>query len=147
MIVPVLLGSLFIYLIIFVFLYETVSVWFRYLFFIVLCVFLGMSNFSLQFIIPEGMDNITHLSVIISSLVFLFASYFFSGRQKLEYLYTIGTIGTIFLLLPIIETKGVFMMTSIISIVIFTLANILTPFLNRNLCQNDLKNLALSLVI
>lgn len=146
MVVPVILGSLLVYLVIFSFLYEVVSTWFKYLFFVGLCIFLVLSNVTLQFIIPESMDNITHLSVVISSLIFLFAAYYFSGKEKLEYLYTIGTIGTIFLLLPIIATGWEFMKTSIIAIGVFALANILTPFINRNLCQKDLKNLALSLV-
>lgn len=92
------------------------------------------------------MDSTTFLSILASSLIFLFASYFFSRREKLEYLYSIGTIGTIFLLVPVIETKGEFAMPSVFAIVLFALANLLAPFVNRNLCRNDLKNLVISLV-
>ena len=146
-IIPVILGSLFIYLIIFGFLYEVISAGFKYLFFVLLCIFLALSHFSLGFVMPEGMDYMTRFGVVINSFVFLFASYFFSRREKLEYLYTIGTIGTIFLLLPIIQTQGEFMTVSVISLVLFPLANILAPFINRNLCQKDLKNLAISLIV
>jgi len=38
------------------------------------------------------------------------------------------------------------MTESIVAIVIFALANIFTPFINRNLYQKELKNLAISLV-
>ncbi len=145
-IVPVLMGTLFIYLIIFSFLYEVLSAWFRYVFFVGLCIFLFLSNFTLKFVIPQWLDDITYLSIIISSLVFLFSAYFFSRKEKLEYLYTIGTLGTIFLLFPIIATSGWFMTESIGAIVVFALANIFTPFINRNLYQKELKNLAISLV-
>ncbi|MDD2909235.1 MAG: DUF2339 domain-containing protein, partial [Candidatus Gracilibacteria bacterium] len=145
-IVPVIIGSLFVYLIIFSFLYELLSSTFKYIFFVLLCIFLVLSNISLKFVIPTGMDNIIHLSVVISSLIFLAAAYFFSGKEKLEYLYSVGTIGTIFLLVPIIETKGELANMSIIAIIIFALANLLLPFINRNLSLKDLKNLAISLV-
>jgi hypothetical protein len=38
------------------------------------------------------------------------------------------------------------MIESVVAIVVFALANISTPFINRNLYQKDLKNLAISLV-
>ncbi len=144
--IPVILGSLFLYLIIFTLLYDTLSAGFKHVFFVLLCVFLGLSNLSLKFDLVTAMDSTTFLSIVASSLIFLFASYFFSRREKLEYLYSIGTIGTIFLLVPVIETKGEFAMPSVFAIVLFALANILAPFVNRNLCRNDLKNLAVSLV-
>lgn len=145
-IVPVLLGTILIYLIIFSFLFEILTSWFKYLFFVWLCIFLTLSNVSLSYVIPNSMDNITHLSVIISSIIFMFSAYFFSRKDWLEYLYSIGTVGSIFLLVPIIATKWEFMNASIVAIIIFTLANVLTPFINRNLCENDLKNLAISIV-
>lgn len=60
-IIPVILGSLFIYLIIFGFLYEVISAGFKYLFFVLLCIFLALSHFSLTFVLPEGMDYMTRL--------------------------------------------------------------------------------------
>ena len=60
-IIPVILGSLFIYLIIFGFLYEVVSAGFKYLFFVLLGIFLVLSNVFMEYIGFRGIDYSAYL--------------------------------------------------------------------------------------
>lgn len=146
MIIPVILGSLFSYLIIFTFLYSAISVAMKYLYFVILWVFLLFSNIALPAVMHTSMDYTTHMSTIIAWLTFLMSAYYFSKKEWMTYLYTIGTIWTISILLPIIKTDWALMITSIWAILIFLLSNILLPFINKNVCTRDLKNLSISLI-
>jgi hypothetical protein len=111
-----------------------------------LWVFLILSNFTITNILRLELDFTSQVSIVVTGLIFLFAAYFFSKKKDMWYLYALGTLGTVFLLLSVIQTKGEFMWISVISILIFWLANVITPFINKNICQNDLKNLAISMV-
>lgn len=101
------------------------------------------------------------ISIIIISFIYLFISYYLSTKKDCEFLYTIGTIWTILMLFPIIqydillsiqqgfdinyETENYISMISpiiIISVIIFALANIILPFVNKHLIKKwaNIKN-------
>ncbi len=147
MVVPVILWTLLVYLVVFSLVFEAISLWLKYLFFILLWIFLLWANVAISFGDLIVLDSITHTSVILAWIIFLFSTYFFSGKEGMSYLFSIWNIWTAFLLLPVIETKWEFMLPSIVAIGIFSLANALSPFILENVRTKDLKNLAISLVV
>ncbi len=135
------------YLAIFAFwVWGALSVWFKYVFFTMLWIFLIIWNSYMVadlWINSLWIDNYTFGSIFITSFVFLFSTYFLSNKKDLHYLYAVGTVATIFLLLPIIQIKWDFVNMSILAISLFWISNYLLPFINSNLVKNDSQNLVL----
>lgn len=132
-----------VYLIIFSLLATGSIIWsfFRYIFFAFLWWFLIIWNSYLN--VKIWLDNNTFWSIFVTSFIFLFSSYYMSWKKELHYLYTLWTVASIFLFLPIIQIKWDFVNFSILAISIFWLTNYLLPFVNKNLVKNDTQNLVL----
>ncbi|EKE27332.1 MAG: hypothetical protein ACD_3C00223G0009 [uncultured bacterium (gcode 4)] len=146
MVIPVILWTLLVYLFVFTLVFETISLGLKYLFFILLWVFLVIANLSISLFSLVVLDSITHTSVLIAWFIFLFATYYFSKKEAMSYLFSIWNIGTTLLLLPIIQTKWEFMIPSAAAVIIFAISNMLAPFFIESIRTKDLKNLVISLV-
>ncbi|MDD4530492.1 MAG: DUF2339 domain-containing protein [Candidatus Gracilibacteria bacterium] len=146
--IPVIALTTFSFIVIFSLLANVLSNQLKYIFFIILSIFLFCSNLAItgSTSINIKTDLISYIGICITGIVFLLSAYFFSKKEDMENLYSIGTIGTAFLFLPIIYTKGDFVNYSIICIVIFTIANIVLPFVNKNLCARNIRSLAIGLI-
>ncbi len=88
--------------------YKKVSIVAQYIVFIVLGIFAFLSNgiYILENRIFNNLDlSIIHFSMIaFSSLLFLVISYYFSYKEeRLSFLYIVGTMGSIFTVLPILS--------------------------------------------
>ena len=146
------------YLVWFNFIQASLSPALKYIFFGILWGFIFMVNSFFSF---NNIDlNLTSLiTVILITFVFLFTAYYLSTKKNLEFLYTIGTIGTIVMLAPIlVQSQNIWLVKfdadkidllylmetiSIIAIIIFALANIILPFINKQLTnkESNIKNL------
>lgn len=113
----------------------------KYVFFALIGAFLLIWNTFV--IINLWIDSNTFFSIVITSFMFLFSTYYLSNKNELHYLYTLWTLATIFLLLPILQIKWDFFQFSIIAMSVFWLSNYLLPFINSNLVKNDSENLVL----
>ena len=130
----------------------------KYLFFWLLWGFIFMIHSFFSFHNIE-LNLMSFITVILITFVFLFTSYYLSTKKNSEFLYTIGTIGTIFMLTPIlVQSQNMWLIMfddnkidllylmetiSIITIFIFALANIILPFINKQLTtkESNIKNL------
>ncbi len=135
------------FLIVYLIIFSLMTTWsiisnsFKYVFFSFLWWFLIIWNSYLN--IKIWLDNNTFWSIFVTSFIFLFSSYYLSSKNTLNYLYTLGTIASIILLLPIIRIKWDFANFSILAISLFWISNYLLPFVNKNLVKNDTQNLIL----
>lgn len=143
---PVIIWVAIFYISVFMVVNDIIKPFFKYIYFIFLAVFFFLSSLVLQFITPIKMDMLTNVSVILTSFLFLFSTYFFSRKKNLEYFYAIWTLGTVFILLPILDIKWPFLINSIIAIAVLGISNALLPFINRNLCEREMKSLIISIV-
>lgn len=134
---------LIVYLVIFSLLWAKIfSSIFKYIFFAILWVFLLISNsYFISFNLIWDFKDM--LVIVITAFVFMISSYFYSSKKDLSLLYSIWTLISIFILLPVIKITWEFTQISIISVVIFGILNYFTPFINSNLVKNDTKNLVL----
>ncbi len=144
-IIPTLLLVTILLLIWFVSLFAKLSSIFKYGFFVLLAGFIFLiSNF-----LWENTTNLwiyQTIWVFVTSIIFLLATYYFSTKKKLEYLYTLWSIATIFMILPLLKTSGETMILSIIMIVIFGISNMILPFLNTSLLKSKISNLSFGLI-
>lgn len=130
------------YLILFIFfIWNIFTTILKYIFFIFLWLFLVIWNLHLW--LDFWITNNSFYTILITSFIFLFSTYFLSFKKDLNYLYSLWTLATIFLLIPIIKIKWEFSFESIISIFIFWILNFLLPFINKNLVKNSSINLVL----
>lgn len=165
---PTLAIVVFIYLIWFSFLTNVLSSSFKYFFFVLLAIFIFFVNWFISFwhIANSNITNFwTFLTTILVSFVFLFTSYIFSTKKDLQFLYTIWTLWTILILLPIIVYEPIRiifdsinwsseivlkkqMYISIISVILFAISNQLLPFINKNIIEKtaNIKNLVIGSV-
>lgn len=149
------------YLVWFNFIQASLSPALKYIFFGILWWFIFMVNSFFSF---NSIDlNLpSFITVILITFVFLFTAYYLSTKKNSEFLYTIWTLGSIFMLAPVLITKYVrfspssdmnvlekiwsenyMFQISIIAIIIFALANIILPFINKQLTVKwaNIKNL------
>lgn len=129
----------------------------KYIFFIVLWIYIFFTNWLIS-INQINLDLPSFITVIIISFIFIFTSYYLSTKKNLEFLYSIWTIGWILTLAPILVNKIKetpvysdviyinnydFFIISITAIIIFWLSNLLLPLINKNLIEekSNLKNL------
>lgn len=155
------------YLIWFSFLWWTISSFSRYLFFIILWWFIFAVNSFISFRFFGSINNDiiinfnTFITSVIVSFVFLFTAYHFSRRENQEFLYSIWTVWWILTFIPVIMVWTIIWLSnkfpintvqnipqsiinlSIISVIIFWVANQLLPFINKNLVSklSNVKNL------
>lgn len=113
----------------------------KYIFFGVIWIFLTIWSFHLKMNIDINLPIIITLGA--TWFIFLLSSYFLSSKKDLTYLYSIGTLASIFILLPLIDIVWEFYKISIVLITLFWIINYITPFINKNLIENDTKNIIL----
>ena len=150
----VLISTIVIYLITFSFL-KNLSDIFSYIFFAVLWFFVLFFNIDIR--ITQIPTTTEFLTLIITSLIFLFSTYKYSLKESLSKLFSIWTIWTIVILASIVvnnsiskqeictgsscdlptTTSSSFMTLSIIAIAIFALANLILPFINKQLLKKE----------
>jgi len=152
-IIFVLMGTAFLYLIIFVRLVESLTVVMKYVFFIVLGLFiLAISGFingvqnNLSWYYGAVFFNTQVYGVMWTSFLFLLSAYYFSFRKSLEYLYSLGTVFGIFILLPVLTRDGDSRFFSIICIWALMFFNIAMPFINNYLIRSKIRNLVIGLL-
>lgn len=106
----------------------------KYLFFIILAVFLTIWNIHISF---DGVMNLQNIVILnITAFWFIFFTYFLSRKTELSYLYTLWTLAGILILFPLIHTTGDFVFISVVSVILFWCVNYLLPFINSNLVKN-----------
>jgi hypothetical protein len=121
--------------------WNVLSTGLKYVFFVLIWIFLMIWNLYIKFDI--WIDINTFTSMFITAFIFLFSTYYLSNKKDLHYLYTVWTLASIFILLPIIIIKWEFYQLSILAISLFWVSNYLLPFINKNLVKNDSQNLVL----
>ena len=135
----------FVYLVWFVFVKDRLPEILKYFFFVVLWIYIFLTNSFLAFQ-PVQLELANFITVIIVSFVFIFSSYYLSTKKDLEFLYSIWTIWWILTLAPIIVSKFSFIdlwtitnsapsnilqfYLSVLALTIFALSNWFLPFLN-----------------
>ncbi|PID87336.1 hypothetical protein CSB07_01910 [Candidatus Gracilibacteria bacterium] len=144
----------------FLFIKNEISVFFKYFFFVVLGIFIVLTNGYLGISTAQiELSNIKFITVLIASFIFLLSSYSLSRKKDLEFLYAIGTLFSVFILFPILETgysrlacvngdiscvdSKIQIYLSVIAIIIFALSNWILPFINKNIIseKSTFKNL------
>ena len=96
--------------------------------------------------VDGNLINIQVYGIVISAFIFLFSAYYLSKKKGLEYLYSMATIFSIFILVSVIQRAGDLKTFSIISAVLLVISNISLPFLNKTLVQNRIYNLVLGMI-
>jgi hypothetical protein len=113
-------------------------------------------SFIIFWVLFSGEPNITSslyltlshfLPIFITAFAFLFSSFYFSSKKNLNSLYLVWTLFTVLILLPILQLEWELLSLSVIGIVLFGIANYLTPFINKNLAKSNIINLVLWSVI
>lgn len=150
----VLMGAVILYLLIFIRLVGVMALWMKYIFFSLLGVFIllisgfvgsGMSS-GFTGMKTAGLLDAQIYGVMITTFLFLFSAYYFSSKKNLEYLYSLGTVFGIAMLLPVLSRDGSMKSFSIVSVVLLVFLNIVMPFINRQLLENNIRNLVIGLV-
>jgi hypothetical protein len=141
-----LIGIIILYLGAFFFLTKYISSFLHYLFFGILG---GALIFTIIFFsFTEGLSSIDvniyvfpyTLAIIGSTFLFLLASYFFSTKKDLSYLYSLGTFFSALLLFSVLSRSGTTLLPSIFSSFLFVLISALFPFFHTNFLKADIKN-------
>ena len=145
---------LWLYLISFSHLKQKFSTSLSYCYFILIWIFILISDISIV-LNYNVLDLKVFLTLLVVSFIFLFSTYYYSLEKYLSHLYSIGTIFVISILVPIIVVKSTIaglqpweiisswtistqthVYLSVVSIIIFALANWILPFINNNLLKN-----------
>ena len=129
--------------------YTTLSSRFSFIFFLVLALYLSVTN---SIFITHNLDVGIFIAQLVIGFILLFSSYFFSSKKGHEIIYSIGTLGTIIILFPILqfsnqnssfvwwelspETPSIIILLSIISLVVFALSHWVYPFLHKSLIKD-----------
>jgi len=149
----VLIWTVIIYLIWFLILQKYLSKILVYFYFWSLALFIFLFNLDFTIIwFNKDFNLIEFITILTTSLIFLFSSYYYSTKKDLTSLYPIWTIWTILILSPIIineysqlDTETINSTTSNIielilsvsAIIIFAITNWITPFINKNLINRE----------
>jgi len=154
-IIYILISSVIFYILILFKFISRMSAKMVFFFFLIVGIFIFLiSGFSIdviggnfmKFTLSGDLVNIQVYGIIISAFIFLFSAYYLSKRKGLEYLYSLATIFSIFILVPLIQRTGDLKTFSIISAILLVISNISLPFLNKILVQNKIYNLVLGMV-
>jgi hypothetical protein len=97
-------------------------------------------------LINQSLIKIQVYGIMISTFIFLFSAYYLSKKKGLEYLYSLSTIFSIFILVSLIERTGDLKFISIFSVVLLVLSSIILPFINKALVQTKIYNLILGII-
>ncbi len=136
------------YLGVFAKLMSKLSIIAQYVYFAVLWIFFFISSTVVNFAhIGQLIPTEQAYTLFIIAGVFLIACYYLSTRKDLSYLYTIGSLGTVFILLPLIKTQWILLPASIASISIFGITNMLHPFWSRTLREDSAQNIIIGFII
>ncbi len=140
-IIPILIWVVVTYMCLFALLFDHLSAFVKYWLFtlIWIFVFITSSYFSINAAVTFGQ----WLSVFITSFIFLICSYYFSSKKWLEYLFSLWSLWTVFMLLPVISTNLPLYNLSVIWLILFFIINSVTPVINKNLTQSHIKNMVI----
>jgi len=134
-------------LLLFVFAFAFISwkaVWiFKYILWIVFAVLFTLLSWIISF---KHIETTQWIVLILSMLIFMIASYFFSTKKNLQILYVIWSIFTAFMLSLIMKIKWDLMSISIFATAFYTIANIILPIISKNLVKWKTSNLAFGIV-
>ncbi|MDD2871931.1 MAG: DUF2339 domain-containing protein [Candidatus Gracilibacteria bacterium] len=143
----------FVYLLGFTFVKDRLPNFLKYLFFIVLGIYIFITNSFLSFQSFQ-LEIANFITVIIVSFVFMITSYYLSTKKDLQFLYSIGTIGGILTLAPVIvdtiyhvNDNNTQFYISIGAIIIFSISNWILPFLNKGLINSENKRNIVNLLL
>ncbi len=151
----IIIAMMILYLMMFLALIKRISQQLIYVLFGALGVFIFLISVYWGNILHYQLDviSISHSSlltqtygIIISAFIFLLFAYYLSRRKGLEYLYSVATIFTITMFVPVMAREGDLKTVSIVSMVLFLAANIILPFVNKKLVVGDIKNSIFGLV-
>ncbi|MFK7779655.1 MAG: DUF2339 domain-containing protein [Candidatus Gracilibacteria bacterium] len=123
----------------------------KYIFFGILGIYIFLTN-SLISLESINLDLPSFITVLIVSFLFIFTSYYLSTKKNLKFLYSLGTIGGILTLAPIIVIKNIetpaIVYLSVAGILLFAVSNWILPFINNNLIEKkeNLKNLVIAMI-
>lgn len=94
------------YLGVFARLMDKLAAWMQYVYFAVLGIFFFITSTTVSITqVGQLIPTEQAYTVFIIAAVFLITCYYLSTKEKLAYLYTIGSLGTVFILLPLIKTE------------------------------------------
>ncbi|MDD5770386.1 MAG: DUF2339 domain-containing protein, partial [Candidatus Gracilibacteria bacterium] len=82
----------------------------KYIFFSIIGIFLIIGNINLSLNLDLNMP--IFIVMMITGFLFMISTYFLSSKKDLSYLYTIGTLASIFIFWPIIKITGEFTQVS-----------------------------------
>ena len=138
-IIPVLIWVVVMYMFLLAFLFENLSALVKYWLFTIVWIFIFISSsyISISMAVTFGQG----LAVMITTFIFLICAYYFSSKKWLEYLYTLWSLWSIFILLPVIKTHWELYTISIIWIILYFILNSTTPLFNKNLTRSHIKNM------
>lgn len=137
---------------------NSLSSFFKYFFFLVLWVFILSSNtyvwIATNSYFSGGawlLSNAQFITMILVSFVFLIFLYYISRKKGSEYSYSVWTLLSIFMFLPVLKVwnkctdlnlncitnDNTQVTVSIISVIVFSLLNWILPFINKNLTHEN----------
>lgn len=153
------------YLVWFLFIEINLSHIHKYIFFWVLAFFIFSLNLTNNFYVKD-LSLISFISIIATSFISIITAYYFSKKEKLEFLYSIWTLWWVFILAPLIVVKPIsrfivdwnpelipnwnlVVIISLLSMWAFAILNWWLPFFNSNLTNknSNLKNLIMWSII
>jgi len=151
----VLIFTIIFYLIWFIFLQWILLSFLNIILFCFLAAFILIFNIDFVFWSWDNLirNTIEFFTILSTTFIFLYSSYFYSRKKDLSSLYPVWTIWTIILLWTIITNKFVFennadiltsipinwseVALSVIAIFIFAFANWILPFVNKDLLKKE----------
>lgn len=149
-IIALLIVATFSSLIAFVYLGALITVGFQSIFLGSLAVFLFIVSGVIRFDLI-GSGEILPLSVLIASsvsaLIFYGFCMFYALRRYVSQLWTIGTLGVICILAPLLQNTGSGMVVSLCALAGFVYGHFFGPFFNRESALKDIRAFSLSLVL
>lgn len=85
------------------------------------------------------------LLVMTVAIVYLLVSFYLSNRKGLEYLYLLGSLFSIFTIIPVVSRIGDLRVVSIAAVMVIVFANAVCPIFNINILKSKIWNLVLAL--
>lgn len=135
-----------IFLIIFSLIYKKLDSKKLNIFFIILFIYALICWLNISAFTQINLNIYNFYAVIVTLFLFMIYAYYFSKKDWLENLYSLGTIGTGIIFLTIFRTTGELMRPSIIWISLYFVLNIIEPFLNTKLWEGNRKSLILWII-
>lgn len=144
----ILIVGVLVYLFLFPFIALRMTAVFQYIFFSILGSFLIIITSAMHLTLLSGMvfPVAQTIAVLVSAFLFLSVAYFFSRKKELIFLYSLGTILSIFTVLPVLTPTGDGVWVSVFGVVLIVLMNVSMPFLNKNFLTIDVRNSIIGLL-